>query len=169
MRGDDARPGVIRVLVAGGEPLMRASVSAVLGTGNGMVVVGAAATDDEALALARQTRPDVILMDSADGLHVLSTSRRLLADPELVGIQVLMLGRFEREEDVLAALRGGIAGLIDRDAPPYELVRAVLMSAGGDMFVMPSNLRRLAGRIQPSRARRPQDTDPTRDPDTHEE
>lgn len=141
-------PRPIRVLVAGGEALMRASVSAVLGTGNGMVVVGEAATDDEALARARQTRPDVILIDGADGLHVLSTTQRLLADPELAGTQVLMLGRFEREEDVLAALRSGIAGLIDRDAPPYQLVRAVLLSAGGDMFVMPSNLRRLAGRLQ---------------------
>jgi DNA-binding NarL/FixJ family response regulator len=156
-RADGARPGVIRVLVAGGEALMRASVSAVLGTGNGMAVVGEATTDDEAIALARETRPDVILIDGADGLHVLSTTQRLLADPDLVGTQVLMLGRFEREEDVLAALRSGIAGLIDRDAPPYELVRTVLLAAGGDMFVMPSNLRRLAGRLQ------------IRDIDSHEE
>jgi DNA-binding NarL/FixJ family response regulator len=169
MRADGARTGVIRVLVAGGEALMRASVSAVLGTGNGMVVIGEAATDDEAIALARETRPDVILMDGADGLHVLSTTRRLLADPELAAVQVLMLGRFEREEDVLAALRSGIAGLIDRDVPPYELVRAVLLSATGDTFVMPASMRRLAGRLETSSARRPQEPDTTRDPDTHEE
>ena len=149
MRADGARPGVIRVFVAGGEALMRASVSAVLGTGNGIVVVGEAATDEEVIARARETRPDVILIDGADGLHVLSTSRRLLAYPELAGVQVLMLGRFEREEDVLAALRGGIAGLIDRDAPPYELVRAVLVSAGGHMIVLPSSMRRLGGRLEP--------------------
>lgn len=149
MRADGARPGSIRVLIAGGEARVRASVSAVLGTGNGMVVVGEAATDEEAIARARATRPDVILIDDGDGLHVLSTSRRLLADPELAGVQVLILGRFEREEDVLAAVRGGIAGLIDRDASPYELVRAVLVSASGDMFVLPSNMRRLAGRLEP--------------------
>ena len=142
MRADRARPGAIRILIAGGEALMRASVSAVIGAGNGMVVVGEAATDEGALARARETQPDVILLDGADGLHALSTSRRLLADPELAGVQVLMLGRFEREEDVLAALRGGIAGLIDRDASPYEIMRAVLVSASGDAFVLPSNMRR---------------------------
>jgi len=150
----------IRVLIAGGAPLMRANLSAVLGTGTGMAVVGEATTDDETIALARGTRPDVVLIDNADGLHVFSTTRRLLGDPELPGIQVLMLGRFEREEDVLAAMRSGIAGLIDRDAPPYELVRAVRLTAGGAAFVVPSTLRRLIGRPAP-------ETDLTRDP--HEE
>jgi len=142
IRSDGPRPGVIRVLLAGGEALMRANLSAVLGTGTGMAVVGEATTDDETLSLARRTRPDVVLIDDADGLHVLSTTRRLLADPELAGVQVLMLGRFERQEDVLAAMRSGIAGLIDRDAPPYELVRAVLLTASGAAFVVPSTLRR---------------------------
>jgi DNA-binding NarL/FixJ family response regulator len=136
----------VRVLLAGGAPLMRANLSAVLGTGTGIAVVGEAATDDETIALARQLRPDVVLIDNADGLHVFSTTRRLLGDPELPGIQVLMLGRFEREEDVLAAMRSGIAGLIDRDAPPYELVRAVRLTASGAAFVVPSTLRRLIGR-----------------------
>jgi DNA-binding NarL/FixJ family response regulator len=148
---------MIHLLIAGGAPLMRANLSAVLGTGTGMAVVGEATTDDETIALARRTRPDVVLIDNADGLHVFSTTRRLLGDPELPGIQVLMLGRFEREEDVLAAMRSGIAGLIDRDAPPYELVRAVRLTASGAAFVVPSTLRRLIGRPTPE----------TRDP--HEE
>jgi DNA-binding NarL/FixJ family response regulator len=154
MRSDRTRPGAIRVLVAGGEPLMRANVAAVLGTGTGIVVVGEAETDDEALAVALRTRPDVVLIDGADGLHVLSTTRRLLADPELAGIQVLMLGRFEREEEVLAALRVGIGGLVDRDVPPYQLVRAVRMSASGAAFVVPSTTRRLIGQAEPPRAAR---------------
>jgi DNA-binding NarL/FixJ family response regulator len=154
MRSDSARPGTIRVLLAGGEPLMRASVTAVLGTGTGTAVVGEAATDDEAIAVARRTRPDVVLIDGADGLHVLTTTRRLLADPELAGTQVLMFGRFEREEDVLAALRIGVSGLVDRDVPPYELVQAVRMAARGAAFVLLSTRRRLLGHVEPSRVGR---------------
>jgi DNA-binding NarL/FixJ family response regulator len=133
----------IRVLVAGGQALMRASLSAVLGSGPRIVVVGEAATDDEAIALARRATPDVILIDGSNGLHVLGTARRMLADPELAGTRVVMLGRIEREEDVLAALRIGIGGLVDRDAAPYELVQAVRMAAGGAAFVVSSTTRRL--------------------------
>jgi DNA-binding NarL/FixJ family response regulator len=154
MRSGGARPGAIRVLLAGGEPLMRASVAAVLGTGTGTVVVGEAATDDEAIAVAHRTRPDVVLIDGADGLHVLTTTRRLLADAELAGIQVLIFGRFEREEEVLAALRIGVGGLVDRDVPPYELVRAVQMAANGAAFVLLSTRRRLLGQVEPSRMAR---------------
>jgi DNA-binding NarL/FixJ family response regulator len=143
MRGDVGRGEAIRVLVAGGEALMRANLTAVLGSGPGIVVVGEAASDDETVALARQTTPDVVLIDGADGLHVLGTARRLLADPELAGARVVMLGRVEREDNVLAALRTGIGGLVDRDAPPYELVQAVRTSAGGAAFVVSSTTRRL--------------------------
>jgi DNA-binding NarL/FixJ family response regulator len=143
MRGDNGRGGTIRVLVAGGEPLMRASLTAVLGTGTGILVVAEAATDDETLALARRTTPDVVLMDGSNGLHVLGTTRRLLADPALLRTRVVMLGRIEREEDVLAAMRSGIGGLVDRDAPPYELVQAVRTSAAGAAFVVSATTRRV--------------------------
>jgi DNA-binding NarL/FixJ family response regulator len=122
---------------------MRANLTAVLGTGPGIVVVGEVGTDDEAVALARRTNPDVVLIDGSNGLHVLGTTRRLLADPALAGVRVVMLGRIEREEDVLAALRVGIGGLVDRDAPPYELVQAVRMAAGGAAFVVSTTTRRL--------------------------
>jgi DNA-binding NarL/FixJ family response regulator len=140
----------IRVLVAGGEQLMRASLAAVLGTGTGIVVVAEAATDDETIALARRTMPDVVLIDGANGLDVVGTTRRLLADPELAGPRVVMLGRVEREEHVLAALRGGIGGLVDRDAPPYELVQAVRLSAGGAAFVVSTTTRRLVAAARES-------------------
>jgi DNA-binding NarL/FixJ family response regulator len=145
MRSDGARTctRTIRVLIAGGEPLMRASLAAVLGTGPGIIVVAEAATDDEVLALARRTTPDVVLLDGSNGLHVLATTRRLLAEPELPRARVVMLGRVEREEDVLAAMRSGIAGLVDRDAPPYELVQAVRTSAKGAAFVVSATTRRV--------------------------
>jgi DNA-binding NarL/FixJ family response regulator len=143
MRWDSAGARTIRLLVAGGEPLVRASLTAVLGTGTGILVVAEAATDEEAIALARRTVPDVVLIDGGNGLHVLGTARRLLADHVLARTRVVLLGRVEREEDVLAALRSGIGGLVDRDAPPYELVQAVRMSANGASFVVSATTRRL--------------------------
>jgi DNA-binding NarL/FixJ family response regulator len=130
---------------------MRANLTAVLGTDTGIVVVGEAATADDTIALARRRRPAVILIDGGDGLHVLSTSRRLLADPELAATEILLLGRFERDADVLAALRIGIAGLIDRDVPPYELVRAVRTAASGAAFVLSSPTRSARPRPRPTR------------------
>jgi DNA-binding NarL/FixJ family response regulator len=133
----------IRVMVAGGEPLMRASLIAVLGSSTGVVVVGEAGTDDEAIELARRTTPGVVLLDGGNGMHVLVTARRLRAHPELADSRVVMLGRVKREEDVLAALRSGIGGLVDRDAPPYELVQAVRTAAGGAAFVVSATTRRV--------------------------
>jgi DNA-binding NarL/FixJ family response regulator len=137
----DGRP--VRVMVAGGEPLMRASLIAVLGSSTGVVVVGETGGDDEAIELARRTMPRVVLLDGGNGLHVLVTARRLLAHPELAHTRVVMLGRVKREEDVLAALRSGIGGLVDRDAPPYELVQAVRTAADGAAFVVSATTRRV--------------------------
>jgi DNA-binding NarL/FixJ family response regulator len=141
MKVADGRP--VRVMVAGGEPLMRASLVAVLGSSTGVVVVGEAGGDDEAIELARRTTPRVVLLDGGNGLHVLVTARRLLAHPELAHTRVVMLGRVKREEDVLAALRSGIGGLVDRDAPPYELVQAVRTAANGAAFVVSATTRRV--------------------------
>jgi DNA-binding NarL/FixJ family response regulator len=146
--GDGNRAGTIRVLLAGPGAAMRGSL---LAFRDGIEVVGAAATDADTIRLARRTHPDVVLLDSANGMHVLATARRLLAVPNLGRIQVLLLGRFEREEDVLAALRSGIGGLVDKDAAPDEVLRAVRMSASGAAFILPGRRRPSALRLAPSR------------------
>src|SRR5688500_6541611 len=90
--GAGDRTGAIRVLLAGPGAAMRGSL---LAFRDGIEVVGAAATDADTIRLARRTRPDVVLIDSANGMHVLATARRLLAEAGLARIQVLLLGRFE--------------------------------------------------------------------------
>jgi DNA-binding NarL/FixJ family response regulator len=144
--GDPA--GAIRVLLAGPGAAMRGSL---LAFRDGIEVVGAAATDADTIRLARRTHPDVVLIDSANGMHVLATARRLLAEPDLGRVQVLLLGRFEREEDVLGALRSGIGGLVDKNAAPDEILRAVRMSASGAAFILPGRQRPSALRLAPSR------------------
>jgi DNA-binding NarL/FixJ family response regulator len=139
----------VRVLLAGAWAVMRGSL---LGGHDGIELVGAAATDADTIRLARRTRPDVVLIDSTNGLHVLATARRLLSEPHHA--EVILLGRFEREGDVLAALHSGIGGLVDKDAAPDELARAVRMSAGGAAFIIPSKQRGSAPRLAPSRRAR---------------
>lgn len=142
-RAEDDGHGVIHVLVAGDEA-HRARVRVMLGSDAGILVVGEAGTDEDALALAQQLKPHVVLIDSADRLHVLASANRLLSDPALDGVQVLMFGRFVRDEHVLAAWRSGIGGLVDRDIAPADLAQAVRISATGAAFFVSSrrSLRR---------------------------
>jgi DNA-binding NarL/FixJ family response regulator len=145
----DPPADAIRLLLAGAWAVMRGSL---LGGREGIELVGAAATDADTIRLARRTRPDVVLIDSTNGLHVLATARRLLAEPDHA--EVILLGRFEREGDVLAALHSGIGGLVDKDAEPDELARAVRMSAGGAAFILPAKQRGFSPRLAPSRRTR---------------
>ena len=131
---------VVRLLLAGGGPL-RARVRAMLAPDAGIAIVGEAGTDDETLVITHEARPHVVLIDCDDGFHVLATAKRLFAEPELDGIEVLLLGAFERDEQVLAAWRSGIGGLVQRDVAADDLARAVRMSASGAAFVVPPNKR----------------------------
>ena len=137
--------GTIRVAVADGQRLMRAGVRLLLECEPGIVVVGEAATGEEALALARRTRPDVMLIDvDVPGLDCVEATRRMLAEP---GVAVMLLTTSETADDRLfAALGAGAGGLLLKDTEPVELVRAVrLLGQGG-------RLRRGARhRKQPSR------------------
>jgi len=135
------RGAVIRVVLAGAPP-MREHVRAELSVDAGIIVVGESGTDAETIAVTRRERPQVVVMDTANGVHPLVTARRLLADPQLTATELLMYGHFEREEYVLSAWRAGIGGLVARNVSPTDLVRAVRMSAGGAAFVMPPAHRR---------------------------
>jgi DNA-binding NarL/FixJ family response regulator len=135
------RGALIRVLLAGTPP-MRERVRTELTADGRILVVGEAATDAETIAVARRERPQVVVIDSANGVHPFATARRLLADPQLSATEVLMYGHFDREEYVLSAWRAGIGGLVSRNVSPADLVRAVRMSASGAAFVMPPAHRR---------------------------
>jgi PleD family two-component response regulator len=80
LRGSDRAAGTIAVAVADGERLVRAGVRALLEREPGIAVVGEAATGEQAIALARRTRPDVVLIDfNVPGLDCVEASRRILA------------------------------------------------------------------------------------------
>jgi DNA-binding NarL/FixJ family response regulator len=147
---------VIRVLLADDQALVRAGFRVLLESAPDIEVAGEASTGAEAVALARETRPDVVLMDIRmpvmDGLEA---TRRIVADGEMAGVRVLILTTFEVDEYVFEALRSGASGFAVKDIEPTELLQAVRVVARGDALLSPTVTRRLiaefAGRAEQRR------------------
>jgi DNA-binding NarL/FixJ family response regulator len=136
--------GVIRVLIADDQSLVRAGLRALLDREPDIEVAGEACDGAEAVELARRERPDVVLMDiSMPGLDGLEATRRIVADAELGAVKVVVLTTFATDEHVLDALRGGASGFIVKDTDPAELVHAVRVVAVGDALLYPCLVRRL--------------------------
>jgi DNA-binding NarL/FixJ family response regulator len=132
---------MIRVLIADDQEMVREGFAALLGSQPDIEVVGQAANGAEAVAMARQSTPDVVLMDvrmpRMDGLEA---ARMVAADGSA---KVLMLTTFDLDEYVYAALRAGASGFLLKDAPAAELVQAVRVVARGEALLAPSVTRRL--------------------------
>ena len=135
---------MIRVLLADDQALIRAGFRVLVEAAGDIEVVGEAVNGEQAVALARAERPDVILMDirmpEVDGLEA---TRRIAADADLAGVKVVILTTFETDEYVYQALRAGAGGFLVKDAEPEELIHAVRVVARGDALLSPSVTRRL--------------------------
>jgi len=136
---------VISCLIADDQAMVREGFGALLAAQPGIAVAGLAADGAEAVRLARQTRPDVVLMDvRMPVLDGLQATRELLADhADREAPKVLMLTTFDLDEYVYEALRAGASGFLLKDAPAAELVHAVRVVAAGDALLAPSVTRRL--------------------------
>ena len=135
---------MIRVLLADDQALVRAGFRVLLDSAADIEVVGEASSGEQALTLAKDSRPDVILMDirmpNMDGLEA---TRRIVADREMRGVRVLILTTFEVDEYVFEALRSGASGFVVKDIEPAELLQAVRVVARGDALLSPTVTRRL--------------------------
>jgi len=142
-----------RVLVACGESLRRAAYRAVLQGGKRIAVAGEATTGREAVELARQLRPDAVLLDIgiADS-DCAETTRRLAADP---GVPVIVLSAREDDERVFGALRAGATGMLSKDTAPEDVVKSIEVATRGDAVLSPCLTRRLISELvsgpEPSR------------------
>ena len=134
------------VLLADDQALVRAGFRALLNAEPDIEVVAEAGDGLEAVRLAVQTRPDVVLMDiRMPGVDGLEATRRFAADPALAGARVVILTTFELDEYVFEALRTGASGFLVKDTEPVELLRAVRAVAAGDALLSPSVTRRVIG------------------------
>jgi DNA-binding NarL/FixJ family response regulator len=145
----------VRVVLADDQTIVRAGFRALLELTSDLVVVGEAADGREAVACARRTRPDVVLMDIrmpvVDGLQA---TRQIVGDPELGGVRVLVLTTFEIDEYVFEALSMGASGFLLKDVEPDELCRAIRIVAAGQGLLAPAATTRLIGEFARMRSYR---------------
>ncbi len=135
---------MIRVLIADDQALVRGGFGLILAAQPDIDVVGMAADGAQAVSLASELSPDVVLMDVRmplmDGLEA---TRRILTDPATVHTRVVMLTTFDLDEYVYAALVAGASGFLLKETRPEVLADAVRTVAGGEALLAPTVLRRL--------------------------
>jgi len=135
---------MIRVLLADDQALVRAGFAALLDAQDDIQVVGEASDGEEAVRLAQELGPDVVLMDiRMPGLDGLQATRQIAGDERLASLRVVILTTFELDEYVFEAMRAGASGFLVKHTEPVELVRAVRVVATGDALLSPSVTRRL--------------------------
>ncbi|MCU1358354.1 MAG: two component system response regulator [Acidimicrobiales bacterium] len=135
---------MICVLIADDQALVRAGFRALLDSQPDITVVGEAADGAEAVALALELRPDVVLMDiRMPGIDGLAATKRLTDDERLGDVKVVILTTFELDEYVFEAIRAGANGFLVKDTEPAELLRAVRAVVAGDALLSPGVTRRL--------------------------
>jgi DNA-binding NarL/FixJ family response regulator len=135
---------LIRVLIADDHALVRAGFQSVLSIEDDITVVGEARNGAEAVTLAREQAPDVVLMDirmpELDGLEA---TRLITSDPRLRRTRVVVLTTFDLDEYVFGALQAGASGFLLKGAEPPVLIEAVRTVARGDALLEPGATRRL--------------------------
>ena len=150
---------MIRALVVDDQEVVRAGFTALLETQPDITVVASAADGDEAVRLADDHRPDVVLMDIRmpvmDGIEA---TRRISSGGRDAGPRILVLTTFDLDEYVYDALHAGASGFLLKDAPAETLFDAVRVIAAGDALLAPAITRRLImefARLRPRHQPRP--------------
>jgi DNA-binding NarL/FixJ family response regulator len=135
---------MIRVALADDQALVRSGFAALLDAEDDISVVGSAADGFAAVRLARELRPDVLLMDiRMPGLDGIAATREIASSPGLARVHVVILTTFGLDEYIFDGLRAGAAGFLVKDTDAAELVRAVRVIASGEALMSPAVTRRL--------------------------
>jgi DNA-binding NarL/FixJ family response regulator len=133
---------VIRIVLVDDQEVVRAGLRTLAERDGDIQVVAEAGTGTAGLSRVRELRPDVVLMDirmpQMDGLEA---TRRIVADPQLSNVKVLVLTTFDEDEHVFEAIRSGAAGYLLKDVSPADLRRAIRLVAAGDSLLAPSVTR----------------------------
>ena len=134
---------MITVLLCDDQTLVRSGLRMILDAQPDIEVVDEASDGQEAIALAREKAPDVVLMDiRMPGVDGIAATRRISADPA-VSSRILILTTFNEDEYLYEALQAGAAGFLLKSCPADDLLHAVRRTAAGDTPLAPEITRRL--------------------------
>ena len=132
----------IRVLIVDDQALVRVGFRMIIEARDDLEVVGEAGDGEQAVRLAAQTRPDVVLMDvRMPGMDGLAATAKLTAAPDAP--RVIMLTTYDLDESLYAALRAGASGFLLKDVRPGDLAEAIRVVARGEALLAPTATRRL--------------------------
>lgn len=150
---------MIRVLVADDHPVVRGGIVALLDAADDIEVVGRAADGLEAVALAAELHPDVVLMDlrmpGLDGDE--ATARILATNP---AVRVVILTTYESDASILTAIEAGASGYLLKAAPQEEILAGVRSVARGEVALAPSIAAMLVQRVaKPAISLSPRETE----------
>ena len=134
----------ISVAVADDQALVRVGFCGIIAATEGLTVVGEAANGAEAVVVARDAHPDVVLMDvRMPVLDGIEATRQITSAPQSSGARVIILTTFDLDEYVFGALRAGASGFLLKDTLPADLITAIRVVAAGEALLAPSITRRL--------------------------
>ncbi|GIH97316.1 response regulator [Planobispora siamensis] len=138
----------IRVLIADDQSLVRAGFRMLIDSEPDMEVVGEASDGAAAAELARDTRPDVVLMDiQMPGVDGLEGIRRIVAEADLETVRILILTTFDDDAYAIEGINAGAAGFLLKTTDPAQLLHGIRVVAGGEELLASGLARRLIARF----------------------
>ncbi len=157
--GSPAGCGVLKVLIADDEPLIRAGLRLILDGAPDLSIVGEADDGESAVQLAADLRPDVVLMDiRMPRTNGIAATHRIMEAPQPP--RVIVLTSFDTDDFILSALRAGASGFLLKDTPPADLVTAVRAAAEDNLRFSPGVLKRIVAAAASSSGGRTEQVEP---------
>lgn len=139
---------MIRILIADDHPVVRTGLRAMLAGEPDLEVVGEAGTPQEAVFLAQQLSPELVLMDLRFGEEATGADATRQIRAQEAAPYVLVLTNYDTDGDILGAVEAGASGYLLKDAPPQELLAAIRAAASGESALAPAVAARLLSRLR---------------------